>query len=604
MRKSWKRIVAAGLAAVTMCTSVNLQAFAEDGTILSAEAKWDGVTMTNSYEGDGYTVIYTLSGYWEGGYNASIRIDNVSQEAIHNWYLRVDSEKDLFNIWNGSIYEETETGYVIKNAGWNQDIPKGGYVEFGISGNKNFDGFPEKCELAGGIQQEDAQCYAVNYHLDNDWQFGFTATINIGAKSDRTIEDWILEFDYNREITSVWNAVIESHEGNHYVIRNVGYNANISNGQDVYFGFQGTGGTSLEEPQNYNLYSYAYNNNIVEEKSIVFDVCGDDVSNIPGVQLVCAGEYAQKPENPVREGFYFTGWYTDEDKKQLFDFDNTQMQDNITLYAGWLDYTNTTDTDGDGIVDELEIVIGTNPNSVDTDGDGLSDYDEIEKVYTNPLRRDSDDNGIEDGDEDYDGDGITNKFEITLGTDPTLSDTDGDGLNDYDEVNKYGTNPILVDTDTDGVSDGREIELGTNPLVYQALFMITETLDLGDSVLPSVTLELTGKQVETLDINIVEDEILFPNTIPGYIGAAYNFSVDGTFKEAVLSFQFNEKLLEDETFDPVIYYFNEQEQQLEELETSINGNIASAKTNHFSTYILINRTVFEESKIWIDVWDS
>ncbi len=604
MRKSWKRIVAAGLAAVTMCTSVNLQAFAEDGTILSAEAKWDGVTMTNSYEGDGYTVTYTLSGYWEGGYNASIRIDNVSQEAIHNWYLQVDSEKDLFNIWNGSIYEETETGYVIKNAGWNQDIPKGGYVEFGISGNKNFDGFPEKCELAGGIQQEDAQCYAVNYHLDNDWQFGFTATINIGAKSDRTIEDWILEFDYNREITSVWNAVIESHEGNHYVIRNVGYNANISNGQDVYFGFQGTGGTSLEEPQNYNLYSYAYNNNIVEEKSIVFDVCGDDVSNIPGVQLVCAGEYAQKPENPVREGFYFTGWYTDEDKKQLFDFDNTQMQDNITLYAGWLDYTNTTDTDGDGIVDELEIVIGTNPNSVDTDGDGLSDYDEIEKVYTNPLRRDSDDNGIEDGDEDYDGDGITNKFEITLGTDPTLSDTDGDGLNDYDEVNKYGTNPILVDTDTDGVSDGREIELGTNPLVYQALFMITETLDLGDSVLPSVTLELTGKQVETLDINIVEDEILFPNTIPGYIGAAYNFSVDGTFKEAVLSFQFNEKLLEDETFDPVIYYFNEQEQQLEELETSINGNIASAKTNHFSTYILINRTVFEESKIWIDVWDS
>ena len=39
MRKSWKRIVAAGLAAVTTCTSVNLQAFAEDGTILSAEAK-------------------------------------------------------------------------------------------------------------------------------------------------------------------------------------------------------------------------------------------------------------------------------------------------------------------------------------------------------------------------------------------------------------------------------------------------------------------------------------------------------------------------------------------------------------------------------------
>ena len=185
----------------------------------------------------------------------------------------------------------------------------------------------------------------------------------------------------------------------------------------------------------------------------------------------------------------------------------------------------------------MEVVIGTNPNSVDTDGDGLTDYEEMEKVYTNPLRRDSDDNGIEDGDEDYDSDGITNKPEIELGTDPTVSDTDEDGVNDYDEVNKYSTNPILVDTDADGVSDGKEIELGTDPLAYQALFMITETIDLGDSVIPSVTIELAGNQVETLDINIVEDELLFPNTIPGYIGAAYDFSVDGTFEEALLNFQ-------------------------------------------------------------------
>ena len=497
MRKSWKRIVAAGLAAVTMCTSVNLQAFAEDGTILSAEAKWDGVTMTNSYEGDGYTVTYTLSGYWEGGYNASIRIDNVSQEAIHNWYLRVDSEKDLFNIWNDSIYEETETGYVIKNAGWNQDIPKGGYVEFGISGNKNFDGFPEKCELAGGIQQEDAQCYAVNYHLDNDWQFGFTATINIGAKSDRTIEDWILEFDYNREITSVWNAVIESHEGNHYVIRNVGYNANISNGQDVYFGFQGTGGTSLEEPQNYNLYSYAYNNKIVEEKSIVFDVCGDDVSNIPGVQLVCAGEYAQKPENPVREGFYFTGWYTDEDKKQLFDFDNTQIQDNITLYAGWLDYTNTTDTDGDGIVDSLEEYIGTDINNVDTDMDGLTDYEELYVVGTNPLAADTDGNGIDDYYDDMDGDGICNGDEIKFGTNPAYIDTDTDGLTDYQEIYEYYTNPDMMDTDNDGASDYWEIQNGFDPLVYNDSFkLIVEPEEVSEAAVTEEEDEETEENEE------------------------------------------------------------------------------------------------------------
>lgn len=603
MRKSWKRIVAAGLAAVTMCTSVNLQAFAEDGTILSAEAKWDGVTMTNSYEGDGYTVTYTLSGYWEGGYNASIRIDNVSQEAIHNWYLRVDSEKDLFNIWNGSIYEETETGYVIKNAGWNQDIPKGGYVEFGISGNKNFDGFPEKCELAGGIQQEDAQCYAVNYHLDNDWQFGFTATINIGAKSDRTIEDWILEFDYNREITSVWNAVIESHEGNHYVIRNVGYNADISNGQDVYFGFQGTGGTSLEEPQNYNLYSYAYNNKIVEEKSIVFDVCGDDVSNIPGVQLVCAGEYAQKPENPVREGFYFTGWYTDEDKKELFDFDNTQIEDNITLYAGWLDYTNTTDTDGDGIVDSLEEYIGTDINNVDTDMDGLTDYEELYVVGTNPLAADTDGNGIDDYYDDMDGDGICNGDEIKFGTNPAYIDTDTDGLTDYQEIYEYYTNPDMMDTDNDGASDYWEIQNGFDPLVYNDSFkLIVEPEEVSEAkpVTAGINIEVYEADVQSLDITQVKphDNYFISPFIAGYLGDAYDFSIDGKFDTAELVFKYDKNLGEiGEEFQPRIYYFNEDLKTFEELENQkVEDGKVTAVTTHFSTYILLNKVEFD--KVW------
>ena len=36
---------------------------------------------------------------------------------------------------------------------------------------------------------------------------------------------------------------------------------------------------------------------------------------------------------------------------------------------------------------------------------------------------------------------------------------------DGDEVNKYGTDPLVADTDGDGLDDGDEITLGTNPLV-------------------------------------------------------------------------------------------------------------------------------------------
>jgi hypothetical protein len=34
---------------------------------------------------------------------------------------------------------------------------------------------------------------------------------------------------------------------------------------------------------------------------------------------------------------------------------------------------------------------------------------------------------------DFDGDGLTNREEYLLGTDPSNSDTDGDGISDFDE---------------------------------------------------------------------------------------------------------------------------------------------------------------------------
>lgn len=107
------------------------------------------------------------------------------------------------------------------------------------------------------------------------------------------------------------------------------------------------------------------------------------------------------------------------------------------------------DTDGDGLNDVDEEVIGTNPTLPDTDGDGLDDFTEEKVYYSNPLSVDTDGDGLDDGWEvryeldlwdandafiDSDGDGLTNDREFALGTNPTVSDTDGDGLSDSDEI--------------------------------------------------------------------------------------------------------------------------------------------------------------------------
>ena len=120
-------------------------------------------------------------------------------------------------------------------------------------------------------------------------------------------------------------------------------------------------------------------------------------------------------------------------------------------------YPEDQDSDGDGLIDNYEVYFMTDINNVDTDIDGISDYDEIYTIDTDPLKLDTDNNGKEDGEEDYDKDGLTNIEEVNLGTYMNEKDSDYEGLSDYDEVKIYHTDPLNEDTDGDGLSDYEEV---------------------------------------------------------------------------------------------------------------------------------------------------
>ena len=138
------------------------------------------------------------------------------------------------------------------------------------------------------------------------------------------------------------------------------------------------------------------------------------------------------------------------------------------------------DSDGDGITDAVEragweisiystvdgepevITVTSDPNKADTDGDGLSDGEEKAPHQSNPRSTDTDNDGLSDWDEvkiyqslaykrDSDGDahGDTRLEDYAEATEwftsPSMSDTDGDGLSDYDEIVNNLGNPLVAD---------------------------------------------------------------------------------------------------------------------------------------------------------------
>jgi hypothetical protein len=184
------------------------------------------------------------------------------------------------------------------------------------------------------------------------------------------------------------------------------------------------------------------------------DYDGDSLAN---------GSEVNSSYNPTLADTDGDGWTDNEEYTGVAadsaDFDN----DGLTNYEELNQYfTNArvADTDSDGLSDGMEVVplsmnqercSYTDPNNTDTDSDGVVDYDD----YWHPILH-----------PDADGDGLEDATETSLGTDPADTDSDDDGLSDGVEVNTYATNPIHADTDNDSLADGDEaLTYGTNPLL-------------------------------------------------------------------------------------------------------------------------------------------
>lgn len=199
----------------------------------------------------------------------------------------------------------------------------------------------------------------------------------------------------------------------------------------------------------------------------------------------------------------------DDDADDLLDSWELSFADELTDLNGLGTASGpgagTGDFDGDGISDYQEFQYSRNtyptisPILADTDGDTLDDSDEIAGAGSRPA------------------------------TNPIVADTDRDGLNDGFETNtgtfvsatNTGTNPTLVDTDLDGARDSFEVEKNSNPTDNVSrptlpeafgLFALTDDASSGLSTNITYTHKISGGGPAT--INGVTLEELNPALTP------------------------------------------------------------------------------------------
>lgn len=93
----------------------------------------------------------------------------------------------------------------------------------------------------------------VGFDVVSDWGSGFTGEITITNDESKPIENWELQFDFDRAVSSFWNASLLEHRDGTYLFEGASWNQSIPVGQSVSFGFVANPGNVVDGPSQYIL---------------------------------------------------------------------------------------------------------------------------------------------------------------------------------------------------------------------------------------------------------------------------------------------------------------------------------------------------------------
>ena len=543
--KKWGRKISLIISIFVLAYTFSTNVVYANTTMVSAndivnvdDEKLDETENKKVYIGENYKIEYVITNKWESGYVANINIYNTGDQNIENWGIFCKSSCIFSDIWNAKIEKQEQNYQIIRNVEWNQDIAVGKSVSFGYTSELPFCQFPDEMFLIGVLEQCVEDSYEISYKISSMWDNGFNGNIIITNTSEKTIEDWILSFDFENKINNIWNATIQKYEDFHYEISNAKYNQNIKKGESIEIGFTVNDGNCKNVPYNFVLSKM----NLSVSGKIDSDGDGlwDEIEKELGTNI-----YNQDTDGDgINDPYEYLILGTNPLKK---DTDDNGIDD------------GEEDLDVDGLTNKEEFNYGTDPWLADTDQDGLSDYDEIHIYMTNPL----------------------------------VADTDKDGLNDLDDI-LLGFNPLDPDSNNNSVLDGDEKinqqkSVSINEIEKAAVYRI------------SVDMEISGNIDKEVQIDNMYNRDILSSDVVGLVSVPVSIETNKSFDSAQITFYYNENYLNGINEDNLaVMWYDESNNWYQILDQDsvidTENNTVSYKTTHFSTYMLVDK------EQWYEAW--
>jgi GH18 family chitinase len=226
---------------------------------------------------------YEVVNDWGSGFQGSMTLANQDSQAYGDWTVSFDYGATITSIWDARVVSREGSRYTVANAGYNAAFDPGRTIAFGFIGTPTAAGGATDAPTNFTVNGEPLDGQPVtppepspqpgpvptpapepthpdaSFVVTSDWGSGFNGDVTVtnrrltlGARSGATTTttNWTASFDFDGDITSLWNGTIIARNGSTYTVANAAWNGSLAVGQSATFGFTASPGGAAARLRN------------------------------------------------------------------------------------------------------------------------------------------------------------------------------------------------------------------------------------------------------------------------------------------------------------------------------------------------------------------